>query len=433
MRGSLRPRTRVLILLTLGLSAAQRPADANGILRDSLGAISSGRGGANVAHSDNLSTIHDNPAGVSWMEESLRIEFGTDLLFPNVEYNEPAGGDRSREGLFFLPHFAVAYRPKEWPLTLGLGVFLPGGYGVEYKLDHPVLGRETYRSEGMLLKILPSASLRLGDHVSLGAGIGVGYGSSRIKAPYTFQTGPLALQSGLIDLDTDGFTVTGNFGIQVRPLEGLVLGVAFITETALEQDGSFDLDITGTPLAGLVTDPTATYDVEHTLRWPRSLTAGASYETDWGRLSTEVAWTNWGSAFDDLTFNLSNSGNAEFDALAGPTPSDTLPLDWEDSVAVRVGYEHFFTEKTTARIGYIFNHNPIPESTLTPLLPGILEHTITVGIGHDFGQAEIHASYQFAFGRDRDVGTSTIQGGDFDSSTVRAQAHWLFLGLTAKF
>ena len=37
-----------------------------GVVRDSIGPVSGGRGGTNLSFSDNLSLINDNPAGLAW-------------------------------------------------------------------------------------------------------------------------------------------------------------------------------------------------------------------------------------------------------------------------------------------------------------------------------------------------------------------------------
>ena len=45
----------------------------SGVMLDSMGPVSSGRGGTNIAHSDNGVLIHDNPAAlVIWQPEKLQ-------------------------------------------------------------------------------------------------------------------------------------------------------------------------------------------------------------------------------------------------------------------------------------------------------------------------------------------------------------------------
>ncbi len=387
-----------------------------------------------MAHEDNLSIINDNPAGLVWMEEGFHAELSSDFLLRDVRYRDPLRSDTSDEGCYLLPQLAVAGRIPDVPVAVGLSVFLPGGYGAEYELDHAILGRQDYESEGTLLKVLPSLAVRLGDYVSIGAGIGLAYSTAEFKAPYTFQTGPLAGQTGLIDLDTSAVAVTGNFGIQIRPTDRLTIGAAYISETFTKQEGDFVVDVTDNPfLAPLLSDPMATYDVDFDLRWPRSVAVGASYRFDRGRLSVDGLWYNWRDAFEKFRFKLSNSDNPEYDALVGARPQDDFPLDWEDSYSVRAGYGHTFGEHTTARIGYIYNTNPIPDRTLTPLLPGILEHSFAAGVGHDFGLFDVNFAYQYSLGEVRDVERSALLGGDFDNSTMKAQAHWIFLSVAADF
>ncbi len=425
------PRSSVLLLAFLFMRCPSPRVFADGVLRDSLGAISSGRGGANLAHEDNLSLINDNPAGLSWLKEDFRLELGSDFLFRDVNYRDPLDSDRARDGIFVLPQFSLAGRVPETPLTLGLGVFFPGGYGVEYRLFHSIYGRQDYESEGMLLKILPSASIRLGEYFSIGGGVGLGYSKSAFEMPYTFQTGPLAGATGLVNAKADGFDVVWNAGVQFRPTDRFTLGAAYIEQTSTTQKGDFDLNVTGGGLP--VTDTTATYDLKYNLKWPRSVAVGASYRFDWGRFSVDGVWYDWHSAFNRFRFKLSDGDNAEFNFLAGSNPTDTFPLDWHDSYSVRIGYEHFFFTNTTARIGYIYNSNPVPDRTLTPLLPGILEHTVSAGLGQRIGFAEIDLAYQYAFSQKPHVSTSEILGGDFNSSSIRAQAHWVFLTLGLAF
>ncbi len=424
----------VALIVALCLGMWPFSVRGNGVVRDSLGAVSSGRGGANTAHEDNLSIIHDNPAGLVWLGDDWRAEYGSDFLLTDVRYRDPDDSDRSNRNFFYLPQLAVAGRVPNapFPIVLGLSASFPGGYGTRYKLEHGIFGRETYRSSGLLLKVLPTISMKIGEYVSIGGGVGLGYSQAAFKAPYTFNAGPLAGQSARIDLDTDAFAVTGNFGIQVRPNDRLTIGAAFVSQTMTKQEGDFDVDVTGGPLAGFVTDPTASYDADFRLRWPRSATLGASYRFDFGRVSAESGWFHWSDAFDEFHFNLSDGDNGEFDALAGTTPNEVFPLDWRDSYTIRLGYEHYLGEGVL-RLGYIYNLNPVPNRTLTPLLPGILEHTVSVGYGHDFGQFQLDVAYQYAVGSTQKVGQSELAGTDFDNSELRAQAHWFFLSLSATF
>lgn len=425
-----------LFVLWLGLFvlAFTPSVYTNGIVRDSLGAVSSGRGGTNVSHSDNLSILHDNPAGMTWFLSGLRFEFSGDFLHRTVEYRDLDDGDDANDRIFVLPQISIAGKVPNSPLTLGLITTMPGGYGAEYDLIHTTngtfsFGKQEYLSEGNLIKILPTVGIKLNDYLSVGVGVGLGLSQAKFNLPYTFQTGAFAGQPGILDVKSKGLGVTWNIGVQIRPTERLKVGLSYISQTKTDQEGDFGVDITGTPLSGLVTDPTATYDLDFRLRWPRSTHLGISYDLDWGRISIDGSWYNWQNAFDEFHLNLSNGDNAQFNGLAGANPRDVLPLRWRDSISLKFGYEHFFSSSSTLRLGYIFNLNSIPDDTLIPLFPGTLEHSFTLGYGHDFGNADLNVAYQYAFGREREVGASSLAGSDFSTSTLNAEAHWFMITL----
>jgi len=415
-------------------SGAFQPLCAEGVVRDSIGPIPSGRGGTNIAFSDNLSLINDNPAGIAGIG-GLRFELNATFLKTEINYRDPQNDEDAKDQVFVLPDAAISYRVTESPrpITLGFGVYMPSGYGAEYHLFHQVYGKQKYRTQAGLYKFMPSIGVDLGHGLSIGAAAGLAYQTLEVEAPYTFQTGTLAGVPALVDVETDGFAPAWNVGIQYKPTERWTLGLSYIEETHVDLEGRFTVDLTGSPLAGLFPSPGAHYRVESENTWPRSLGVGTAYRFDYAIASVEVLWFDWSSAFDAFTFHLSHGDNPAFDAVAGTRPSDRFPLNWHDSYTVRIGGEFPVTPDDTLRAGYVYVTNPIPERTLTPLIPGILEHAVSFGYGHRFGRVGLDLAYQFSFGRRQTVGTSDVIGGDFDSSSLQAFAHWFFAGVNVNF
>ena len=111
----------------------------------------------------------------------------------------------------------------------------------------------------------------------------------------------------------------------------------------------------------------------------------------------------------------------------------SFPFNWNDSLSIRLGYEFAATEYTVLRTGYVYNVNQIPDGTLTPYIPAILEHGFSAGMGHTWGTSSLDLAYQYSFGPDRSVGTSDLVGRDFDNSVFHASAHWLSVALTKRF
>jgi long-subunit fatty acid transport protein len=85
------------------------------------------------------------------------------------------------------------------------------------------------------------------------------------------------------------------------------------------------------------------------------------------------------------------------------------------------------------RLGYAYNPAPIPDETLTPLIPGTLEHLFTIGYGHAWTHWGLDLAYQYSFGPDRTVDTSDIVGGDFDGATMSSQSHNFFVAVSYRF
>jgi long-chain fatty acid transport protein len=195
-------------------------------------------------------------------------------------------------------------------------------------------------------------------------------------------------------------------------------------------DGNLDVNVLGLAPVPLHSD----FDAQLDFVWPRSLGLGVKHDLSTvGRLSADVIWYDWSHAFEKVDLELTNASNPLFPALLGPKIRDTFPLDWRDSVSWRFGYERFLTECDVVRAGYVFHPNPIPSSTLTPLIPAILEHAFSVGYGKRWGTWRFDLAYQYSFGPKESTSVSRVVGGDFDFSEIRSQAHWVLASFAYEY
>ncbi len=235
------------------------------------------------------------------------------------------------------------------------------------------------------------------------------------------QTGPLSGTPTLLDVQGTGASLVWSVGLQHDLTERTTWGLTYTSESRFHLDGNALVDV-----AGLQSRYDATIDIT----WPRSVGFGVKHLfCEHRRASLDVIWFGWSDAFDSIGLRLANGNNV----LLPPAFSDQFPLDWRDSVSVRLGYEEFLTPSSVLRAGYVYHPDPIPDATLTPYIPAILEHAFSVGCGKRSEIGSVDLAYQFSFGPDRRVGTSGIVGGDFDNSTIRAQAHWLFLSFSRQY
>ncbi len=234
----------------------------------------------------------------------------------------------------------------------------------------------------------------------------------------------------MIDLKATGFAPAWSVGAQYALSDKTTLGAAFLGETRFRLDGKAGTDMSGCGVPLL----RSKYDADVDIVWPASLGAGVTHRfSQQHRSSADFVWTPWSHAFDKLDLKLSGGPNPLFNVLLGSKVHDRLALDWNDAFAIRLGHEYFMTPCDVLRGGYIFHNSPIPNGTLIPNLGGTLEHALSLGYGHQWQQWRMDVAYQYSWSPTSHVGHSRIAGGDYDNSSFRAQAHWLFVGFSCHF
>lgn len=438
-----------LILSVLLFTYPVKDVHAGAVVLDSLGIVSSGRGGANITHADNGALIHDNPAALVNMPAEKRLDATIEFIYPEVKYEDQEGFDYSKHEIITIPTFSFIYKGREdSKFAFGVGAFAPAGFGTEYHQEHLVhgflpfrdisFGNQLYRSEAALTKILFATSYRVNKRLSVGLSLGPSFQSLAYEVPYTFQTGKFAGLSALVDIKgNDNFGLSYTAGIQYKISKKTILGLSFISESKATLRGDGDITVPdSSPLSNFVRNQEGEYDFKGNLEWPRSIGFGISHKfKESHRFSTEIVWFNWASAFDRFDFELTDGDNRQFNRLLGATVNDAISLAWNNVFAYRFGYDYFLkgSADNIFRFGYIFNENPIPDSTLTPLIPGTLKHNFTVGYSHRWGKLEGSIASQFSVADPEFIDDSDLIGGDFDNSSVKTKAYLLFFGLTYKF
>jgi long-chain fatty acid transport protein len=414
------------------LVLAASSALADGVIRDSDDAITDGRGGANIAFSDNGAVILSNPAGILNAEGRGLFEVSGDTLITDLHYSNPINDNTSAKiRPLELPSLAYFQKSENGNFGWGIGIFAPAGFAAGWDLNNPVLGNQSYKSFGSLIKILPTVAWKPIDRLSIGATFGISYSYEELETPFFIQQGPFAGAPVNMKLLGDGVSPTWSVGAQYQLTETTMLGAAYTSADHFGLDGHMDATV-----YGLGPGPVSShFNALSTLCWPATVGIGIKQELPHRqRVGLDVVWVDWADAFKDINMKLTDSSNPIFTTFLGGTINQSIPLNWWDSVSVRLGYEWGYSDSSVIRLGYIYNSSTIPSSTLTPWIPATLENTFTFGWGTYFADCwHLDVAYQFAFGPTRTVDTSALVGGDFSSSTVNAQAHWIGVGLTHTF
>jgi long-chain fatty acid transport protein len=423
-------RSRVLASLCLLMSLLGTPLLADGILRNGVGAISTGRGGTNLGFADNGNVILDNPGALVNVEGRGLAELDLDVFFPDFSYSDPQNGWTSAaNNPFPMGQLSLIQKSSDGLFAWGIGAFSHAGFSTGYELNGPVplVGPQHYKSLGALLRVLPSLSVALTPNWTVGGTLGVAVSHTEIEGPhFTQYPSPFQGTPTLLDLQGTGAGLSWSVGSQVLLTSQTVLGASFQAETHIDADGSARMFIPGMGQSA--------FDLELETQWPSTLGIGlAHYIRPQTVVSTDVIWTQWSKSKQAYNLLLSNPTNPVFQAVLGNSIPERFPLQWSDSVAVRVGVQHSLCNCQTLRAGYVYHPNVIPAETLTPYIQAIVQHSLSCGYGWRVGDYGVDLAYQLMFGPDQQVAASDFVGGDFDDSESSVAAHWLLTSVTRRF
>ncbi len=403
---------------------------ADGILRDGIGAISTGRGGTNLGFADNGNIILDNPGALTNIEGSGLAEVGLDIFFPDFAYSDPDNARvSSSNNPFPMGQASFIQKSSDGIFAWGLGAFSHAGFSTQYELNgpFPLVGPQNYKSLGALMRILPSLSVALTPEWSVGATLGVAVSHTELEGPlFTQYPTPFRGTPTIADLQATGAGLSWSIGSQLLLGPNTTVGASFQAETHIKADGSARLFIPGLGESN--------FDLDLETQWPSTLGIGIAHKLGPETvLSSDLIWTQWSKSNQAYDMLLSNPSNPIFQAVLGNSLPERFPLEWRDSLAVRLGLQHALGRSHILRTGYVYHPNVIPDETLTPYIQAIVEHSLSCGYGWRTKDYGIDLGYQYMFGPDQTVGSSSFVGGDFEGSTSSVSAHWFLASLIRQF
>ncbi len=438
-------RNLLAAALTCGLTVT---SEANGIYRNGIGARAMALGGADATLNDSASSaMTANPAALSDFA-SIKFELGLTAALPDGGFSNSANAPvslRDQPGLF--PEFALAL-PYTDEITVGFSVSPDAMLAGEWNyVDAPgglstttSYGRLRHRSEIVVLRSAFGVGISLADNLSIGGSVGLLFNRNQLETAYVFQSHP-ALRGfkTLVDLDTDGFGVDGEFGLLYRPTKELNFAVTYKLASTVKADGRItgnagaELTALGGDFAGV--QPDFAYDAEVENTFPQMLSAGLGWQAarDW-RLLAQVDWINWSDAFDALPLRLRNGNNADLNEFLGSDAiDDTIPLNWKDRFVYRAGLEYTPGEHWSFRAGYSYGKSPVPDRTLNPLNAAMFEHTLGAGAGYRWKQFSLDVAWQWDLPARQSVVTSDLRSGEYANSSVEVEVHWLAVTAGVEF
>lgn len=165
----------------------------------------------------------------------------------------------------------------------------------------------------------------------------------------------------------------------------------------------------------------ANYDLEVDLSFPQIFGFGVSYKpTKELTLSSDVELLSWKSAFDNMKLKLSNGNNANINKMMGNNGAFNIefPLKWKNSVMVKIGAEYLATEDLVLRGGFAYNQNPVPETTIFPVFPAIVQNHLTLGVGYKLSEnLLVNAAFEMGLNNSLKASNPSLIANEYSNST----------------
>lgn len=386
-----------IISYVLGL-AVVNAAYADGYRNPPPTAEGIGKSGANSVFVDDASAISYNPANLATQTNGSVVVAATLAKTENTYNNplNPAGSVDSNDEWILLPNLYVAVPLGDNGMTVGLGITTPYGQGIDWTptdVYNPFAPASIYQAEIALININPTIAFKVTDDIAIGIGADIYYSELEFNALTSTSVFPVAgPPTGRATAEGDGFGYGGNIGISWQVTDAQRAVLTYRSEVKLDYEG--DVSASGTPLVS------SSFDLEVT--FPNIVLVGYGVElTDDIRVEANVEWLEWSSTQSQVA-NLGANGSL------------TIPQNWDDTFTVNIGCDWQLDENWVVRAGYAFIESPIPDSTITPLLPDADRHALSLGFGYSTGGHTIDMAYTFSIYEDRGMTASGTYDIDSD-------------------
>jgi long-chain fatty acid transport protein len=340
------------------------PAFAAGFQILEHGTAATGMVGAFTGKADDVSAIFFNPAGLA-DQTGLQVYVGGMLITgaPSAEMVPGGGAVGAQVEPQPLPTIYTSYHlPHD--VTVGAGLFSQFGLSVEWPSDWAGRFLVT-QAQLRTVTINPTASWRPKPWFAVGGGLDFTPASVKLERSLD-----LVAAEGTARFAANTVGVGANLGVMFDPIPEVSLGISYRSQYNLNfHSGALQLDVPPELSQQLPDMPAST-----TLPMPDLLSFGATVRpTDDVSIIAQVDWTNW-SRFQNLT-------------LTTPVQAMdmSIPEKWHDGWTMRLGAEWIYSETDKLRFGFGYDWNPVPASTMGPIIPDADRVLLSFGASHDFG------------------------------------------------
>lgn len=366
--------------------------------------VAMGIAGAHVAYTPGPDSAYYNPANMSYHSDSWKMEGSlTTLYLSPINYSDnrsPLLYGSSEPELFFLPQLHIASKDYH-DFRFGFSITYP--FGLTKRWEQPFQAATARRYKLITIEGNPSFSYSFSKKFSIGGGLRFIYNDgevgSSLENSSLFSISPLSSLTS--NIEGNDIHVGYNLAATFHPNNNLSLAATFRSKVELDLEGEASLKALAGPIS--LMDYSGKGNLAITL--PAIFSLASSYT--FNNVTFEVTWnrTYW-SSFERLDFQFEQSFlGTTFDGF-----DRAIVKSWHDSDALRFGITYEVTSKFKTTLGFAYDENPVPESTLGFELPDSNAFMYSAGLQYKHTENLILAlSYSY-----QDVTSRSVSNNRFD-------------------
>jgi len=360
-------------------------------------------GSAVTAGVKDASAVYYNPAALSEVEGNNLLVNGTYInVQSSVENSGRTATNRHDDN--YIPSFFGNYHIGSSNFSAGIGSYAPFGLATTYERDFIRFAAE--RTELKTIYVTPALSWHPSKYFSVGAGASFVHASGVFSRalcldPFTGCATPGGPLEGRLRLTDTTNAFAYNLGVLLKPLDNIKFGFHYRSRVDLRFENA---DV---KLGGAFSASTVKADVRP-LPIPAMIDAGLMWQIN-SKWAAELVYeyARW-SDFKNL--NAFFSPVPTFLPLGAPVGGFSLPQKWKNTSALRFGSSYELTDSWEARGGMVLEQGPIPNSTLTPGIPGSDLLALSGGVGYKWEKISVDLAYMAVFYKPRHVNNNELEG-----------------------
>ncbi len=456
-----------------------------------------GRGGASIGTFDSNVLMMTNPAGISFLNHST-LDVNFSMMAPTLHFKNKLNDMEGDKNLFPLPNASYINKSESnltWGIGFFTAGGMGADFKMKHALYGTTL--QDYHSQLASMQGGISVAYKFSENFSVGVSAHLVYSMLEFSMPYSldpmmmkgvaipgmtfgmmfaapssmggFGYDEVTAVAKMTDLTALGFN--GKIGIAYKVSDRLSLGLSYTLPTSLTYTkGKASMDMTAqlndafgkavqgammqnpgmtqaqaqaavmAQFAGLginmATGVQANYDLDVDLKSPQSFGFGIAYTaSDDLKLSADVEYLNWKNAYDKMALKLSNGTSSNVNKIMGSTAFNIdFPMNWKNSILVKIGGEYTASKDLTLRLGYAFGSNPVPEETIFPVFPAVVENHITAGASYKVSTPiTLHAAFEMALNNSLNASMTSLIANEYDGSTSDLSTILIHIGFSYAF